>query len=771
MSRRIDLALRMLSDWRIGTGTGAHGYADRLVDRDPEDGLPHVPAKSMNGVWRDGCEVAAHALDGGPAGPAHAWVVHLFGGQRGTDGEAPIPGALVWDGALRYPADLRRALAANDEVRAAVTLLRPGVEIDPETGAAADRKVRFEEFARGGVTLTGAVTLPDGLDEAQDAAARAVLWAGARLVEGVGAKRRRGAGRCRLDLAPAPDRWEDALRGGLVPPPAPRRAGRRTGRPTGAEYAAGDGWERAALTLTLTAPLLAHDRTIGNHVLGRDHAPGWMLLPEVLRRLGPTAAAAARRGDLVVTAATPVVGGRRGLPVPRVLFAPKAGGDRLVNRALAAADGPAERLRAGYVPDDPDEFEVHRPRFVTRMHNTIEDGSQRPTRAIGGVYAYRALAAGTVLAAEVRVRGGVLDGDWAAALGGDWRLGRSRKDDYGLATAEVGAAAEPRPRAVGGRLRVWLLSDLLLRDARLGAALTADAVAAELGRALGAELTPVAGNESIPTPADDPARVRTPVSENGTIPTPADDPARVRTPVSGDRTIPTLFEIARTESWHTGWGLPRPTLLGLAAGGCLTFDVRGEVDAAALAEVETAGLGLRRGEGFGQIRVNAPLLERPTLRRRDRTDTRPAPVRVPLEPGTPAHAAARIVERAAWRAEIWRAAERAAADDALLEGLTGLTPTRLNALRRLLDAEDVGPRIDRLVRRWDDAARIGERLRVLLAADTVWTALGRTGDDLAVTADGAARLRRELLREARRSLLTACLAAHTRRRALTGEGS
>src|SRR5690606_10239034 len=110
------------------------------------------------------------------------------------------------------------------------------------------------------------------------------------------------------------------------------------------------------------------------------------------------------------------------------------------------------------------------PGFVLRMHNAIEDELQRPTQALGGVYAYQALAPGTVLVAEVRVRRGILGTGWWTNLNGRWRLGRSRKDDYGLvsvAAEPVGPPPGPAPVGSGDRLRVWLLSDTLVRDERL----------------------------------------------------------------------------------------------------------------------------------------------------------------------------------------------------------------------------------------------------------------------------------------------------------------
>ncbi|WP_207386595.1 RAMP superfamily CRISPR-associated protein, partial [Protofrankia symbiont of Coriaria ruscifolia] len=224
------LTLHMDSDWHCGTGLGIPGGIDKLVNTD-HDGLPFVPGKTLTGVWRDACELAAAALDGstsstGPAGGWHAWVEFLFGSQPvlsaagSPTGDKPRPAALSVRPA-RYPAALAAALRSDEQrrLRDATTFVRPGVKIDPSTGRAADKFLRFEQMARCGVQLTASATLADwsaphpggedpggenpdddGLDDDGRRAAAALLLLGARLVESIGGKRRRGAGRCRLEV-------------------------------------------------------------------------------------------------------------------------------------------------------------------------------------------------------------------------------------------------------------------------------------------------------------------------------------------------------------------------------------------------------------------------------------------------------------------------------------------------------------------------------------------------------------------------------------------
>ncbi|SEG48647.1 CRISPR-associated protein Csx10 [Thermomonospora echinospora] len=761
----ISLTLRMLSDWHIGTGTAAHGHISRRVLRD-EHGLPYVPAKTLNGVWRDACEVAAHALDSGPAGVWHDWVEYLFGSQPAYPGEEatrepdaiarhPRSAALRLRGPLRLPGKLGPALVGRKELRDAVTFVRPGVAIDACTGTAAEDKLRFDEMARGGLSLVGKAELPASLNEAERGCALALLWAGAALVEGIGAKRRRGAGRCRLEpsgpgMPPSPQRLRELAQAPVPPPEADQPAGPD---PVEVPQASGPGWERALLRMELVTPLIAYDRTIGNAVQSRDHAPGWMLLREVLSRLGSQAAAAARRGDLVVTPATPMIDDMPGRPVPRVLAQGKDSPEQFVNRMAGRepeSDEVFKRVRSGYLPAVPGHgLTLSRPRTVLRMHNTIADASQRPSARLGGVYVYRALAAGTVLAAEVRVRSELLEKGWPERLAGEWRLGRSRKDDYGLVRVtivpEVRSDPPHRELREGDRLKVWLLSDTLVRNLRLAPSTDPADLARALQNAFAA-----AGASGVVLQAVD----------------------------ADDGLMHASFETSRTDSWHTGWRLPRPTLLGFAAGGCLEFRVvAGRIDADALVAVEMAGIGERRGEGFGRIRLNDPLLDEahPAIASSERAARPPVSEGTPLpfEVGKPGHAEARIIEEAAWRTEIWRCSEKRAADldRPVLGDLTALSPTQLNAIRTLFGHLDepeprLRARIERLTRRWNRQSGARQALEDLLLTPTQpWELLNLPESTLSLTKDGPQRLQRELRSEALRSLLTACMAAHSRHQA------
>lgn len=751
MTGRISLRLHMISDWHIGTGGGDHGHVDRTVQRD-DDGLPHVPAKTLVGVWRDACELAAHALDSGPTGAWHTWVGDLFGTQEQLGHSprpaAPRPARLAIEGALRMPGRAGTVLRERPLLRQATTFRKPGVAIDPRTGTAAEEKFRTEEMARAGVELVGTAEIRDValLDGGQRRAAMTLLWCGARLVESIGGKRRRGAGRCRLELVGDPPGADLADLTDLIglatlaarpPDPPPHRDAHVTAT---SAPATGRGWEQATLVLRTRTPVLAYAQTQGNLVRGRDHLPGWILLPNVLGRLGGQAAALALHGNLVVTAAFP------GRPVPRVFTTAK--GDATVIRANTFAEAPPEGTkpaRRGYLDAAADGTPTVRlPEMVVRMHNTIRDDVQRPTEEVGGVYIYAALAPQQEFRAHVRVRTGVLPEGWARSLQGTWRVGRSAKDDYGLVRVTL-AETRPVDTTVGepvpesGRLRVWLQSDLLVRDVRLRPSTSWDDVARTLERALAS-----AGAQGV----------------------------RLE-PVRNGRTA---VGVGRVDSWHRRWGLPRPTLLGIAAGSCLTFRLAvGAVPPAALRELETAGVGERTAEGFGQVLINHPLLSNPIThqppRNRPRLDEPPRrePV-TPLSPSEAGHETARLVERAAWRHAIYGAAERIAADPAQRSRIlpVGPTPTQLNAVRRLLPELD-DTRVTGWLRRLTWPETTIQQLAPLLTDSTeVWERLRLPEEEITATHDGPAALREELRGEAARALLAACLVAHAREAANNG---
>jgi CRISPR-associated protein Csx10 len=812
--------LVLTSDWHPGTGTGRPGDVDQLVNRDL-DGLPYLPAKTVTGVWRDACEIVARTLDGGDGGdgPWQGWVTFAFGSQPALSGStAPPVAAAVSIRAARYHGGVRAALAGDPFVREAITFVKPGVRVDLDTGRATPGMLRFSEQARVGSVLHGTFELTGTassgglaavapLDDNARRCITALLLAGSRLVEQIGGKRRRGNGRCTLELSsiidPAP--WWDWLDTASPPPPpqppavdaAPPAAVYTATPPRRPDAAPAPGWDVARLMITLDDPLLAGGRQLGNQVMGRDHIPGSTLLPVALRRLGPAGQAALLAGHLVVTDATVDVAGERGLPMPRTFGAVKTEPGRIVNRANTDARTLETRKIDGYVAATRPLRRV-KPTLSVHTHNSVDDTMQRPTTdAGGGVYTYRALATRLPLVAEIRVRAGLLPAGWVEDLSGSWVLGRSRKDDYGRATVSATSVSPPAPRTRlvdARRIIVWLVSDMILLDERL-------------------------------RPSSDPALLQEALTRELRLPATA-----LKQVGSADGRRSHTFAVTRTESWHTRWCRPRPTLFGLAAGSIVTYDItagdgRGGtapwLDPTLVAELETGGLGERRGEGLGQLCIAA--IPGPSGGVEDGPEviTRFADTQEPAEKALAARTAPReaaagaapgttipvggagtadtdilsaddiafiaALRTEAWRAEIARRAVTVASDpDGLRrvfgDGLAAVTPSQLAQLRdilpRLADRVATESLVDRLVdpsrrRSWPDG--VGRQLKALLTRPgQVWEALGWDGP-AGPTAGGqtheaphaatiAADLRKELWQEAVQTLVLTCLTAHRRNR-------
>jgi CRISPR-associated protein Csx10 len=606
----------MLSDWIVGTGEGRVGDVDATVRRDG-DGLPFVPAKTLTGIWRDACEQAAGWL-GGQDGGWQAWVDWIFGSQPDARGDrawaarrAPQAAALALSPA-RSPAAVREACRHRPALRAAAVTLRPGVAIDDETGLARDDMLRLEERARPGVLLALAELAIPGSGDVP-LAAELLLRAGAAAVDALGGKRNRGAGRCWLLLpgmtgplgmtaatapVPAAARPADprlaelaaitALLDDPGPPPAHDRPAATLMVP-----GAGGGGERTIrrVTFEVVTPLVAQHRVLGNVTLSRDSLPGTALLPAILARLDHPVG----HRDIVVTDARPAAwtgpAAVPGLPVPMVWQRPKRPADRPPDRAddrpedrprsqhsldvVNAAErrpDPAQRhkpMRTGHIAPAGDQaWHLLTPDMSVSTHAVIDDDAGRPAADRGGVFTYLGIAPGTLLVSDIVLPAGA---GLRLAAGDRLRLGRSRKDDFGevrVRGVEIVTAPPAAALAAGAAVRVWCVSDVLVRDVWGAPDPSPQALAAELTRRLGVAVTVTAQD------------ARGPVAH--------------------------AHRAARRDSFHTRWGRPRPTLAGMAAGSVVTLSVAGPVPAEILAAVRRDGIGERTAEGFGQVRFDAP---------------------------------------------------------------------------------------------------------------------------------------------------------------------
>ena len=639
----------MKSDWHVGTGAGRPGSIDSLLARDA-DSFPFFPAKTINGIWRDALETLTLGLDGGTEGAWSKWVEVIFGIQP-TQLQGVQLGETQADELRRrvqkdyntyshsllslQPARLSKNLrsriekainAISDEEEqkrqrrkliSALTFIKPGVAIDPKTGTAVTDFLRFEEMGRVGTVLEAECELKES-----DKTIPALLLLSAKLVERIGGKRRRGAGLCSLKVCDENGKeiptqsaisWLDEYKDKTAPE-IPSRANQDQSFSLQRNTRA-DEWQTLEFRLHLQTPVSIVTATLGNVSEALDFIPGTYLLPHLTKKLGDKVFQAVAYGDLQVLPATTEINGERGLPVPRVLAQHKVEGGfekpgTLYNKFVKEkeTDKPLKPFRSGYVQalETVESGKNKLPSYKSvpptlLMHNTVEDKVQRPTENVGGVYSREAIAAGTILCGEIRLKKSLSVSDelgvaWWTKLNGNVRLGTSRKDDYGLARLELitgkdGNIIEPKPFTATSkldpqenkRLTVYLLTDCLLRDANLRQTNLVRELAKELSKTenLGVSLEPIQPKDNETT---------------------------------------SLVMTRRIESWHEGWGFPRPTLIGMEAGSCVLFEIKNfdsltDEQKTALEQrlqaVEAAGIGERRGEGYGQVRFNQPLLTHP----------------------------------------------------------------------------------------------------------------------------------------------------------------
>lgn len=616
------------SDWRIGVGHGRGSHVDSATVKG-SDGLPYLPAKSLVGVLRDSAETIAAGLDdsGPPSQKTWAlWVEHLFGSRPGARRQSggdprqePRPAALLARpltiGDRGFAERVASTIGASmAEVADAATVIRPGVAIDPATGTALPDFLRMEERARAGFTYSAQWILTAGGSDAPDPwPAVFLLRAAANLTVAVGGKRRRGAGEASVSMRASGEHWStgladlarkavDATEAGVVPaPPDHRRctvvdgpgASRRS-----ATSAAGEGGGALVhcfdVTVTALTPLLVGGTERGNTVTSGSFIPGTMLLPLVMRSV-PGSGDLLRSGRLVVSDALPSAGDHRSVPWPLALARHKDSADAPLTNLLQPHefDSKVKPLASSWLVETGAEGDVGSRWSAVKVakRQSIHASLTSAEVADGPeLFVYEAIEAGTSFVAEVWLPADVNVG--ADAFPAQARFGRSKKDDFGsveLRWRDVrgggGSPAGESPQSgleAGSEFRVLLESDVLLRNDAGVLSPTIDGLRAELSARLGARVHPI----DRPSGRGDGSQ---------------DGPMR-------DEVI---LRINRRESWHVGWGLPRPSLPGFAAGSVFRFTVESAVAADRVAAVVAEGIGVRRAEGFGRIAVNPRCLGDP----------------------------------------------------------------------------------------------------------------------------------------------------------------
>ncbi|NMF84118.1 hypothetical protein E1H13_12320 [Nodosilinea sp. P-1105] len=778
----------MESDWHVGAGAG-RGEIDRVVQRDTDD-LPYIPAKTLTGILRDGCEQVALAIDGGDSrGTWHQWVNLLFGDQpalldpqnQEQDQEQieqmPRP-ALLQIRSARLDAVLREVLRAKPALKPAIAFMKPGVAINPETGSAMPDCFRIEELVRMDAVLTANHCALDfsevQLTEDQQKAAYALVVAGAKMVERLGGKRRRGNGLCKIELDSKSTEWLEWLRAhhtkvGVPPqwyPPELKNTGSH-------EPAQDSTWWAIPLTLTTTSPVVIPARTVGNVVQTLDFIPGRYLLRYLHKTLGGhiNLSQAIASSELVITNATIAVEATAGRPTPLCIFSEKSSGglskgQGIYNRFEEADPGNVQikSERSGYVGlTDGAELPAYKTVSLELFtHNTIQDKVQRPTREVGGIYSYQAIPAGTILQAELRLPDTLKEqldntsGDWWQALNGQVSIGQSKKDQYGVVQiSPQPPVSQPIKPVANKLLYVWCLSDVLLRNSALSSTTSPKDFRSALAAELGVELQerPEVGLLSV------------------------------------------MMRSHRTEAWQVRWGLPRPSMLGFQAGSCAVYEIEGDLPKPEkLAELEARGIGDRRAEGYGQICFNDPLLMTALAgkTRQAPTSHQPGTSFTPIAKGHASFEYARLIERAAWREMIQQKAFAIAADATARERILGIKITldkdnqpkshppmsQLGSLRsavgRLLGQNAQNPvpqwltaleNVENREAKWPQGSLDTIRQLSATEEDRVWAHLGfdqPTVDKLTITANGDQELRTELWAEAVRTLVDAIIRAHKR---------
>jgi CRISPR-associated protein Csx10 len=366
---------------------------------------------------------------------------------------------------------------------------------------------------------------------------------------------------------------------------------------------------------------------------------------------------AVARGDLLVTHATIAIADQPGQLIPAGLFYEKSGGGlakggRVYNRFCEpGSDAQIKGYRKGYIEFTKSLETLPEYRTVDMLvgtHNTIEDPSQRPTSEVGGVYSYEAIAPKTRFRAELRMRQwiykalGQKQPDWYKNLQGHYCIGQSKKDDYGAVDITLQLIQSEREEDTleespkqAKQLSVWLLSDILLRNDALRPTASLKDFRHALQRALSVD-----GDESI----------------------------KLKLATPGEGLIVAMLRSHRVESWQTRWNLPRPSLVGIAAGSCMVFEVEsGTLDPQRLRDLELSGMGERTAEGYGQLCFNHPLLSEKLSEKKsscktekalesEQSELNPPPLLSASHRDSDVFKYARLIETAAWREAIRKAA-------------------------------------------------------------------------------------------------------------------
>ena len=528
----LDVTIVFRSDWGVSTGTGVAGGVDAAVEKDGRD-LPVVRGTVLTGAIREQAFVVAEALDGDSGDKS--WR-RFVGALFGSVGRA----RLVSFSDARFVSFSDGAVGSESKREAVHEVV--SLSIDEETGTAKKDHLRLLERARACILHGTVELLGENLDgrplhwcAGQRKAAELVLSISALLVRALGSNRSDGDGLCsvligetgEIDEKNVDQKVRERCRGQLEQwsGPAPKapdapdfpidsKAGGRSDIPVIGKKDSGhrDGsngmtFYETDLDIDLTSPVISYDVPFSNELRSLDFLRGTALLPIIHHRLqvaskknadvGATAREIIRdavvNGDLLVSDATAVVNGVRGMPMPLVLSRPKTEGNdetegvRVLNRLLA--EEPENEihkpLRTGYVfpvPKSANPSEVlggmGEPALQGRQstaHNPVTGAAET-----GQLFLARALPAGMRLRATVTMSEKLyecvkdrLDGVFCPRRTFPERLGLWRlSGTYGRAECRLGEFHQVEVPGLewdeNGTTTLWFTSDVVARSTRLG---------------------------------------------------------------------------------------------------------------------------------------------------------------------------------------------------------------------------------------------------------------------------------------------------------------
>ena len=643
----LDVTIVFRSDWGVSTGTGVAGGVDAVVEKD-ERNLPVVRGTVLTGAIREQAFVVAEALDGDSGDKSwRRFVGALFGSVRRA--------RLVSFSDARFVSFSDGAVGSESEREAVHEVV--SLSIDEETGTAKKDHLRLFERARACILRGTVELLNKTLDGRtlhwcadQRKAAELVLSISALLVRALGSNRSDGDGLCsvligetgEIDEKNVDQKVRERCRGQLEQwsGPAPKAPdapdfpidskadgcsdipliGKKDSDHRGGS--SGTTFYETDLDIDLTSPVISYDVPFSNELRSLDFLRGTALLPIIHHRLQAAAKKnagvgaitreiirdAVVNGDLLVSDATAVVNGVRGMPMPLVLSRPKTEGNdetegvRVLNRLLA--EEPENEihkpLRTGYVfpvPKSANPTEVLGGMGVPALQGRQSTAHNPVTGATGTgqLFLARALPAGMRLRATVtmseklyeRVKN-LLSSAFDSRQAFPERLGLWRlSGTYGRAECRLG---EFRPVEVpglawdeNGTTTLWFTSDVVARSPRLGPGGSLDDLYKSFKRA-GVPLEPIKAEED-----------------------------------SDETCFSAGIRHRRVDSWGAADRRPRATRTVIQAGSVLRVRSANagsspEETMRRLARLSVTGIGELTAQGFGRFVVDHPLLREKKFR-------------------------------------------------------------------------------------------------------------------------------------------------------------